>query len=836
VAAGQIGMPPIPKGQKTVYIVRTKGRLKNVDEFKNIVIKTGESGQMLRVGDVARVELGAQSYSIYSQRDGKPAVAIGVFMTPGANALSVAEGVRNEFAKLKKSFPAGLDYAITYDTTNYISASIKEVVETLIIACILVILTIYIFLQDVRTTIIPSIAIPVSLIGTFAVMLAMGMSINTFTLFGLVLAIGIVVDDAIVVTENVVRIMDEEHLDPKAASIKAMGQITGALIATSLVLMAVFIPSTMISGITGRMYRQFALTISVATAFSTINALTLSPSLCALFLKRGTKQHTLGFGLFNKVFGWTTKGYMNMLGMTVRRCTFGMCLFVLLGLLTLIGFRTLPTGFLPDEDQGYLMVNVEMPEGTSLEETHKVMDRVNSFLANTAGIDAYMTLGGYSLLNGYASTNSGFAIAVLKDWSERKTPNLAASGIQMKLMQQLFTINEGISFAFVPPPVHGLGMAGGFEMQLQCRGTPDIEELENVANQLVANASQNPVLTRMNCSFRANIPQIMLKIDREKAKTLSVPMSSIFTTLAGTLGEYYVNDFNLFGKTYQVRVQADAQYRDKIERINSLEVRSQLGKMIPLNTLLTVEETTGPINISHFDMYTSATITGQAAPGYSSGQAMAAMEEVTKQTLPPSMGYAWSGMSYQEIQAGSKTAMIFIMGLVCVILVLAAQYESWATPIAVILSVPLALMGAVAATYVRHFDNNIYTQIGLVLLIGQASKTAILIVEFAKQAHDRGAGILDAVLEGSRIRFRPILMTAFTFILGVVPLVYATGAGAAGRQSMGTAVFGGMIAATILGVLMVPVFFVVVTEGAERLRRFFDRKSHHPASVETSAK
>jgi HAE1 family hydrophobic/amphiphilic exporter-1 len=836
VAAGQIGMPPIPEGQKTVYIVRTKGRLKTVDEFKDIVIKTGVGGQMLRVGDVARVELGAQSYSVYSQRSGKPSVAIGVFMTPGANALNVAKGVSEEFVRLKKSFPEGLDYAITYDTTKYISASIKEVVETLIIACILVILTIYIFLQDVRTTIIPSIAIPVSLIGTFAVMLGMGMSINTFTLFGLVLAIGIVVDDAIVVTENVVRIMDEEHLDAKAASIKAMGQITGALIATTLVLMAVFIPSTMVSGITGRMYRQFALTISVATAFSTINALTLSPSLCALFLKQGSKQKHIGFGLFNKVFGWTTNGYMNMLGMTVRRTAFGMCIFVILCMLTLIGFRALPVGFLPDEDQGYLMVNVEMPEGTALEETHKVMDRVNNFLTNTAGIDSYITLGGYSLLNGFASTNSGFAIAVLKDWSERKTPDLSASGIQMKLMQQLFTINEGISFAFIPPPVHGLGMAGGFELQLQCRGTPDIEELENVANQLVANASQNPVLTRMNSSFRANIPQIMLHIDREKAKTLNVPMGSIFTTLSGTLGEYYVNDFNLFGKTYQVRVQADERYRDKIERINSLEVRSQSGKMIPLNTLLTVSETTGPINISHFDMYTSATITGQAAPGYSSGEAMAAMAEVAKQTLPPSMGYAWSGMSYQEIQAGTKTSMIFIMGLVCVILVLAAQYESWATPIAVILSVPLALMGAVAATYVRHFDNNIYTQIGLVLLIGQASKTAILIVEFAKQAHERGAGIIDAVLEGSRIRFRPILMTAFTFILGVVPLVYATGAGAAGRQSMGTAVFGGMIAATVLGVFMVPVFFVVVTQTAEWLGRLVHRKSHVAVPVETSSK
>jgi HAE1 family hydrophobic/amphiphilic exporter-1 len=832
VAAGQIGMPPIPKGQKTVYIARTKGRLKTPDEFKDIVIKTGTDGQMLRVGDVARVELGAEYYSVYSQRNGKPSVAIGVFMTPGANALNVATGVRDAFAQLHKTFPKGLDYTITYDTTKYISASIKEVFETLFIACILVILTIYIFLQDIRTTIIPSIAIPVSLIGTFAVMLAMGMSINTFTLFGLVLAIGIVVDDAIVVVENVVRLMEEEKLPPKEASIKAMGQITGAIIATSLVLMAVFIPSTMISGITGRMYRQFALTISVATAFSAINALTLSPALCAVFLKAGKKKHTLGFGLFNKVFGWTTNGYMNMLGMTVRRCTFGMCLFVILGLLTLVGFKSLPTGFLPDEDQGFLMVNVEMPEGTALDETHKVMDRVNGFLSNTAGMDGYITLGGYSLLNGFASTNSGFGVAVLKDWSERKTPDLSAAGIQMKLMQQLFTINEGISFAFIPPPVHGLGMAGGFEMQLQCRGTPDVEELENVANQLVANASQSPVLTRMNSSFRANIPQIMLHIDREKAKTLSVPLSSIFTTLSGTLGEYYVNDFNLFGKTYQVRVQADEHYRDKIERINSLEVRSQSGKMIPLNTLLTVQETTGPINISHFDMYTAATITGQAAPGYSSGEAMAAMEEVARQTLPPSMGFQWSGMSFQEIQAGSKTGMIFLMGLICVILVLAAQYESWATPIAVILAVPLAMMGAVAATYVRHFDNNIYTQIGLVLLIGQASKTAILIVEFAKQHHEAGMGILEAVLEGSRIRFRPILMTAFTFILGVVPLVIATGAGASGRQCMGTAVFGGMITATLLGVFMVPVFFVVVAKSVEWLRRIFGKKSHTPVAVE----
>ncbi|NLE28336.1 MAG: multidrug efflux RND transporter permease subunit [Phycisphaerae bacterium] len=834
VAAGQIGMPPAPAGLKTVYIVRTRGRLKTAEEFENIVIKTGAEGQMLRVGDVARVELGAESYSVYGQKDGKPSVAIGVFMTPGANALSVSEGVREEFARLKETFPEGLDYTITYDTTKYISASINEVLETLIIAGILVILTIYIFLQDIRTTIIPSLAIPVSLIGTFAVMLAMGMTINTFTLFGLVLAIGIVVDDAIVVVENVVRIMEEEGLDGKTASFKAMGQITGALIATSLVLMAVFIPSTMVSGITGRMYRQFALTISVATAFSTINALTLSPALCALFLKPGTKKHHLGFRLFNKFFNWTTRGYMNLLGMTVRRTVFAMSIFVILSMLTLVGFKSLPTGFLPNEDQGFMMVNVELPEGAPLERTKNVMDRINGILENTEGVETYITLGGHSILNNISSTNSGFAIISLKDWSERKTPELSASGIQMKLMMQLAQINEAISFAFIPPPVPGLGLAGGFELQLQNRGTTDVGELENIANDLVMRGSQSPVLTRMNSSFRANIPQLMLHIDREKAKSLNVHLSSIFQTLAGTLGEYYVNDFNLFGKTYRVRVQADADYRDKIEKINTIEVRSQTGKMIPLNTLLTVEETTGPIAINRFNMYTSATISGQAAPGYSSGQAMETMEEIARQALPPSMGYEWSGISFQERQAGTKTTMIFTMGIIFVILVLAAQYESWATPMAVILAVPVALMGAVAATYIRHFDNNIYMQIGLVLLIGQASKTAILIVEFAKQAHDQGKGIIEAVLEGSRIRFRPILMTAFTFILGVFPLVIATGAGAAGRQAMGTAVFGGMLSATILGVFLVPVFFVVVQYIADGLKRLVHKTPPYSQSSSQS--
>jgi HAE1 family hydrophobic/amphiphilic exporter-1 len=831
VAAGQIGMPPIPTGQQTVYVARTQGRLKTVDEFKNIVIRTGEDGQLLRVGDVARVELGASSYSSYSQNSGKPSVAIGIFQMPGANALEVSKGVLEELDRLKASFPTGMNYVVDYNTTDYISASIHEVLITLAIACLLVILTIYIFLQDIRTTIIPSIAIPVSLIGTFAVMLALGMSINTFTLFGLVLVIGIVVDDSIVVTENVVRIMDEEGLDGKSAAIKAMKQITGALIATSLVLMAVFIPSTMIGGITGRLYRQFALTISVATAFSTINALTLSPALCALFLKPGVKHHWVGTRIFNRFFDWSTRGYMGMVGMGVRRTAFVMCIFVILGMLTVVGFRALPTGFLPEEDQGFLMVNVELPEGASLERTEKVLDRINGFLGETEGVKSYITLGGRSLLNGIASTNSGFIIVPLKNWSERETPVLSAAGIQMKLMGELMQINEAISFAFIPPPIHGLGMAGGFEMKLQCRGTTDIDALEAAANDLVARGSQNPMLTRMNSSFRANIPQLMLHIDREKAKTLDVALSSIFTTLQGSLGEYYVNDFNLFGKTYQVRVQADQNYRDKIDKINLLEVRSGSGKMVPLNTLLTVEETTGPISISHYNMYTSATITGQAAPGYSSGQAIKAMAEIADQTLPPSMGYEWSGMSYQELQAGTKTSTIFTLGIIVVMLVLAAQYESWAIPLAVILSVPLALMGAVAGTWIQHFDNNIYIQIGLLLLVGQASKTAILIVEFAKQAHEEGRSVVDAALEASKLRYRPILMTAFSFILGVFPLVIATGAGVAGRRCMGTAVFAGMLAATVMGVFMIPVFYVVVQQIADFLKRTFLKKHPQPIAL-----
>lgn len=825
VAAGQIGLPPVPTGQELVYVARTRGRLETAEEFGNIILKSGTGGSLLRLKDVAHVERGAVTYSSYAQHKGSPCAAIGIFQLPGANALAVSEAITATIEELAERFPKGVEYEIGFDATRYIDASIREVLTTLLFACVLVVLTIFVFLQNVRTTIIPTITIPVSLIGTFAVMLALGISINTFSLFGLVLAIGIVVDDAIVVTENTMRIINEEGLSAREAATKAMGQIATAIVATTLVLLAVFVPSTMIAGISGRLYRQFAITISVATVFSSINALTLSPALCALFLRPSPKRPWAPFRLYNRFFAWTTRRYMDTVTRLIRKTATTLLIFLLLSLTTAIGLVELPTGFLPEEDQGYLIVNVELPEGASLERTERVLDEINGILEETPGVRSYITLGGRSLMSGVSSTNGGTVIVPLKDWSERRSPSLSAQGLQARLMERLATIEEGICLAFIPPSIRGLGFAGGFQLELQSRGA-DLEVLESVANEVVQRGDRHPLLTRMSSSFRATIPQLLIQIDREKVKRLDVPLDSLFRTLQAFMGSYYVNDFTIFGKTYQVRLQGDPAYRDEIRDFYQLNVRNRSGEMVPLGTVLTAEETTGPLAVTRFEMFPSASINGQAAPGFSSGEAMAAVEEILRDVVPPDIGYEWSGISFQEIQAGTTAPLIFTLAVLFVLLVLAAQYESWSIPIAVICSIPLALLGALAATWVRHYDNNIFMQIALVLLVGQASKTAILLVEFAKRSHDGGNGITEAALEACRLRFRPILMTAFSFIFGVAPLVLATGAGSAGRRSMGTAVFGGMLLATVLGVFMIPVFYVVVQRAAEGITARWQRMGH----------
>jgi len=817
VAAGQIGAPPSPSGQVFQYTINTLGRLSDLEQFEQMIVKVGDDGRLVRVADVARVELGAQAYNWTVDLNGSPSIAVAIYQLPGANALDVAAGVRAMMTTLSARFPEGLEHTIAYDSTMFIEASIAEVTTTLFIAVLLVVLTVYIFLQDFRTTIIPSATIPVSLIGTFAVMMAFGLTLNTLTLFGLVLAIGIVVDDAIVVVENTMRIIDEEGLGSKEATAKAMEQVSGPVVATTLVLLAVFVPTAMIGGITGRLYQQFAITISVATVFSSINALTLSPALCGALLRPTREQHGWFFTGFNRLLDSTTTGYMRVVNVAVRRTFIVMVMFAGLLVMTVLGMVRLPSGFIPDEDQGYFFVQAQLPDGATLERTERVMAEVEEFIEQTPSVADVITINGYSFLDGIVTSNSGAAIVVMEPWGDRPGAELETGAISQALTARLSAIEEGVAFAFIPPPIMGLGNAGGFEFQLQDRGGAGLTMLETVAGDLIQGMHADPSLDRPSSSFRSNVPQLYLELDRTKAQKLGIPLSEIFSTLQAFLGSSYVNDFNIFGRTYRVMIQADHQFRNKVEDINRLEVRDRDGNMIPLSTLTTVHDTVGPQAVFHYNLYNSSTITGQAAPGYSSGQAIAAMERLAANTLPPSMGFEWSGVTFQQLATGNQAPFIFGLAIVFVFLFLAAQYESWGIPFAVILSVPLAVLGAVAATAMRAYDNNVYTQIGLVLLIGLSAKSAILIVEFAKQLHDEGKGIIDAAVEAARLRFRPILMTAFSFILGVFPLVIATGAGANSRRSLGTAVFGGMLVATVLGVILIPVLYVVAQTVSERV-------------------
>jgi HAE1 family hydrophobic/amphiphilic exporter-1 len=818
VAAGQIGAPPAPHGQVFEYTINTRGRLSTVEEFENIVVKVGDDGGFLYLKDVARIELGAQSYKMNVAYNGAPSIAVIIYQLPGANALQIAGDVQREMDRIAQSFPKGLEYVVGYNPTLFISQSIKEVVSTLIVAVILVILTVYIFLQDIRTSLIPSLTIPVSLIGTFGVMMAFGMSINTLSLFGLVLAIGIVVDDSIVVVENTMRIIDEEGLPAKEATSKAMKQITGPVVATTLVLLAVFVPTAMLGGITGRLYRQFAITISVATVFSSINALTLGPALCGMLLRPTKQKRGWFFGGFNRVFDASTRRYMQVVNVAVRRTAIVGIIFALLLGLTLLGFVKVPGGFIPDEDQGYIYVNATLPDGASLERTQEIMNQVNEILKDTPGVTDYITMSGYSLIDSLTTSNSGCVFATFTPWDQRKSPDLSVEGILAHMQRRLSTIQEGICFGFIPPPIMGLGTAGGFEFQLQDRAAAGIVLLETLGTDMVFQANAQPVLTRMNSSLRATVPQLYLEIDRIKAKNLGIPLQTIFNTLQANLGSYYVNDFNLFGRTYRVMVQADHKFREKVQDITRLEVRNAQGKMVPLETLVTVENTAGPQAIFRYNLYPSTKISGMPTPGHSSGQAVQAMESLAADILPPSMGYEWTGVTYQQIKAGNVAPIIFGLAFVFVYLFLAAQYESWSIPFAIILSVPMAILGAILATWVRALDNNIYTQIGLVLLIGLSAKTAILIVEFAKQLREEGKPIFEAAATAARLRFRPLLMTTVSFILGVTPLVIASGAGASSRRSLGTAVFGGMLAATIIGVFLIPVLYVVIQTFSEKVR------------------
>ncbi len=826
VAAGQIGAPPNPAGLAFQYNISTLGRLTDPSEFENIIVKVGDSGDFVRVRDVARVELGAQNYTWYAELDGAPSIALGIYQLPGANAVNMRDAVAETMDELALRFPQGLEYVIPYDTTLYIKQSIKEVITTLLMAVVLVILVVFIFLQDWRATLVPTFAIPVSLVGTFGVLLAAGFSINNLSLFGLILAIGIVVDDSIMVTENTIRVMDDEGLPPKEAASKTMYEVGGAVVATTLVLLAVFIPTMVMPGLTGRLYRQFAATISVATILSSVNALTLSPALCGMLLRPSSEsgEKNRFFRWFNDAFDKVTDRYMGLVNGGLKRPGRMMLGYGGMVVAMILFFSAVPAGFVPSEDEGYFFVNAELPAGASLQRSQAVMDEVNQILLQTEGVQNVITVGGYSLLNGVAASNTGFSIATLEHWDDRPGFQLSLWGIMGRVQQQLSQMREGIVFAFGPPPIQGLGAAGGFEMQVEDRGGIGLIGLETFSNDLVAAGTASPVLTRLNQNFRANVPQLWAEVDREKTKALGIPLATVFNTLQANLGSAYVNDFNVFGRTWKVMAQADQQFRARADDIARLEVRDAQGNMIPVGTLAAISDTVGPQTVNRFNLYRSATLTGSPETGFSDGQATDEIERLAIQLLPSQMAYEWSGVTQQQKAAGNLAPLIFSLAIIFGFLFLAAQYESWANPISVMSSVPLAILGAMFVTWgrglIRPMENNIYTQIGIVLLIALSAKTAILIVEFAKQQHEQaGRAFVEAASEAARLRFRPILMTAFSFILGVIPLVIASGAGAQSRVALGTAVFGGMLIYTILGVFFIPTLYAVVEVNWTKLFR-----------------
>jgi HAE1 family hydrophobic/amphiphilic exporter-1 len=818
VAAGQIGQPPAPRGQNFQYPVNVLGRLTDVEQFEQIIVKSAEGGRITRLKDIARIELGGKSYDLVSRLTSIPAASVAIYQLPGANALEVANKVRASMEEMSRIFPEGMEYKIAYDTTIFVEESIKEVYVTLLQAAALVFAVLFIFLQDWRATIIPGVAIPVSLIGTFAAMGALGFSLNMVTLFGLVLAIGIVVDDAIVVVEATVAHI-ERGLKAKEAAIQAMSEVSGPVVATTLVLLAVFVPAAFLPGITGQLYRQFALTISVSTVFSSVNALTLSPALAALVLRPPKKSKNAFFRGFDAIFRKTENGYMSVVKTLVRRTGIMLLIAAAIGGLTGWQFSSLPTGFLPTEDQGYVITSVQLPEGASLERTQEVIEKIDRILEQSPGVWEWITLAGFSVIDATNASNAATLWVVMDPWDERTDSSLSQEAILANLQRQFSQIQEAIVFSFPPPAINGLGVSGGFQMQLQDRGDVGLEELQKMVIEIIQDGSGQAGLASLNSTFRVNVPQLFAEVDRTKAKKLDIPLDEVFGTLQAYLGSAYVNDFNAFGRTWQVKVQADHQFRIERRDIRQLEVRNDEGEMVPIGTLVKVEQILGPQTILRYNLYPAASITGQAAPGFSSGQALKLMEQLADAKLPPSMGYEWTAMSYQEKRVGSEAVMIFALAIVLVFLVLAAQYESWSSPAAVIMVVPLAVLGTVIALILRGFDNNTYTQIGVVLLIALASKNAILIVEFAREQRAQGKSVLDAAITAAQLRFRPILMTAISSIAGFMPLVVASGAGAASRQAIGTAVVGGMIAATVMSVFFTPVFYIVMQGLSERLSK-----------------
>ncbi|WP_250124348.1 efflux RND transporter permease subunit [Chroococcidiopsis sp. CCMEE 29] len=820
VGAGQIGQQPAPEGQQYQIDLRAVGRLVDASEFEDIVIQTAADGTLIKLRDVGRAELGAENYSSFLRFRAQDGVGIGIFQIPGSNALEVARNVKAEMARLAESFPPGMKYQVAFDTTLFVEESLSEVVLTLFLAIGLVILVIFLFLQDWRTTLIPVITIPLALIGTFGFVKAFGFSINTLTLFGLTLATGMVVDDAIVVVEDISRLIQEEGMSPRQAASEAMRELFGAVIATSLVLMAVFIPVAFFPGSTGQIYRQFALTIAFSIAISTFLALTLTPSLSALLLRQEQRPSgLLGwiFGWINRFLDWTRRGYQRSLNRLTRLKGIVVVLFIVSLGLTGWLYTRVPTAFLPDEDQAYFITIIQGPEGVSLNYTSDVMRKVETELLKQPETLGTFAVGGFGFSS--PTANNGVIFTTLKPWDERTGPGQSAEGIINRLRGTLLAIPEARILPVNPPAIQGLSSFGGFEYQLQDRrGNSGLDTMTQVMGQLLQQANQTPGLQAVFSTFAANTPQLLIEVDRTRAKALQVDVDDIFNTLQTYLGSRYVNDFNLQQRTYRVYVQADAQFRSNPEDIGQLYVRSTTDQMIPLSNLVKLTPTTGAQTITHYNLFRSIEISGSSAPGTSSGQAMQAMAQISQQVLPASLGYEWSGISLEEQQSGGQAPIIFGLGLVFVFLVLAAQYENYVDPLTIMLSVPLAIFGALTAQSLRGLPNDVYCQVGLVMLIGLASKNAILIVEFANQLREQGLSITKAAVEASQQRLRPILMTALSTLLGIFPLVIAVGAGAASRKSLGTAVFGGMLVATFLSLFVVPVLYIVIGNIRDRMK------------------
>jgi len=812
--AGTIGGEPAPAGQAFTYSVRAQGRLTTPEEFGAIVIRANPDGSAVRLRDVARVELGAQVYNVMGRFDGKPAANIAIYQLPGSNALDCANGVKKAMARIKQSFPNGLDYQVGLDTTQAVSEGMREISNTLWQALLLVILVVFVFLQGWRPTLIPLLAVPVSLIGTFMLFPVFGFSVNTLSLFGLVLAIGLVVDDAIVVVEAVEHHI-EEGMTPRDATLKAMEEVSGPVVAIAIILAAVFVPTAFIPGITGRLYQQFALTIAISVIISAFNALSLSPALCALLLRpKGEQKGPLGgfYRKFNTFFGRVQDGYVNTSRHLIQKSAISFIILACFAAGAYLVGKRLPTSFLPDEDQGYLYVGLQLPNAASLQRTSEVTRKVEEVLKNTPGVRNYTSVIGFSLLSTVYNTYSGFVFVNFKPWDDRKSLEESYGAIKAHLARELGKIPDARAFAFAPPSIPGIGTAGGFTAVLEDRAGKDVSFLSENLDKFMAAARARKELSGVTTTFLPSVPQVYVKVDRDKVLKQGVELGDVYRTLQCYMGGIFVNYFNRFGRQWQVYVEAEGEYRDSAEKLGSYYVRNHDGAMVPLSSLVSVEKRFGPEFTMRYNLYRSAQINGAAAPGYSSDQARAALEDVFRKTMPREMGFDYLGMSYQEkkAQEGIPPAAIFALSLLFVFLILAALYESWSLPFSVLLGVPVAVFGAYVTLFARQMENNVFAQIGLIMLIGLSAKNAILIVEFARTRYEHGVPLLDAALQGAKVRLRPILMTSLAFIFGCIPLWLASGSGAVARKVMGTAVIGGMLAASALAIFLIPVTFYVI--------------------------